>query len=181
METWSGIGGQEWSSKGQQNELKQTTLGGNRWCTRHLRGKRDSQDSKKGTSDEMPNSGVRELVESTSSRKTGNQDKGWGCHPTIKNTDPELFLSKRTARTKLEKSPSARRSSERPQFVSSSRGSWHYYWCAYRPSMAALREDQHAADQDRCRYLHSTNGLKSGVPMVELGKSWKKLWRRLTP
>ena len=34
---------------------------------------RDSQDSKGGTLDEMPNSGERELVESTSSRKTGHQ------------------------------------------------------------------------------------------------------------
>ena len=34
---------------------------------------RDSQDSKGGTLDEMPNSGERELIESTSSRKTGHQ------------------------------------------------------------------------------------------------------------
>ena len=34
---------------------------------------RDSQDSKGGTLDEMPYSGKRELVESTSSRKTGHQ------------------------------------------------------------------------------------------------------------
>ena len=33
---------------------------------------RDSQDSKGGTLDEMPYSGERELVESTSSRKTGH-------------------------------------------------------------------------------------------------------------
>jgi hypothetical protein len=33
---------------------------------------RDAQDSKRGTLDEMPNSGERELVESTSSRKTGH-------------------------------------------------------------------------------------------------------------
>jgi hypothetical protein len=29
--------------------------------------------------------------------------EGWGCHPTVKNSDPELFLSKRTAGTKIEK------------------------------------------------------------------------------
>ena len=34
---------------------------------------RDSQNSKGGTLDEMPYSGERELVESTSSRKTGHQ------------------------------------------------------------------------------------------------------------
>jgi hypothetical protein len=56
---------------------------------------RDSQDSKGGTSDEMPNSGERELEELTSSRKTEHQVEGWGCHPTVKNSDPELFLPKR--------------------------------------------------------------------------------------
>jgi hypothetical protein len=34
---------------------------------------RDSQDSNGGTSDEMPNSGERDLIEPTSSRKTGHQ------------------------------------------------------------------------------------------------------------
>jgi hypothetical protein len=51
----------------------------------------------------MFNSGKRELAESTSSRKTGHQVEGWGCHPTVKNSDPELFLSKRTAGAKMEK------------------------------------------------------------------------------
>lgn len=53
--------------------------------------------------DEMPKSGKRELVESIYSRKTGHQVEGWGCHPTVKNSDPEFFLSKRTAGTKMEK------------------------------------------------------------------------------
>jgi hypothetical protein len=26
---------------------------------------------------------------------------GWGCHSMVKNCDPELFLSKRTAETKI--------------------------------------------------------------------------------
>jgi hypothetical protein len=37
---------------------------------------RDFQDS-----DEMPNSGERKLIESTSSRKTEHQVEGQGCHP----------------------------------------------------------------------------------------------------
>jgi hypothetical protein len=45
---------------------------------------RDSQDSKGGTLDEMPNSGERELVESTSSRKTGHQVEGWIAVPQSK-------------------------------------------------------------------------------------------------
>ena len=34
---------------------------------------------------------------------------------------------------------------------------------------------------ERRRYLYLTIGLKSGTPVVELGKSWKKLRRRVTP
>ena len=37
---------------------------------------RDSQNSKEGTLDEMPNSEEKELEESTSSRKTGHQVEG---------------------------------------------------------------------------------------------------------
>jgi hypothetical protein len=48
----------------------------------------------------MPNSGERELVESTSNRKKEHQMEGWGGHPMVKNSDQELFLSKRTAGTK---------------------------------------------------------------------------------
>ena len=48
---------------------------------------KDSQDSKEGTLDEMPNMGESELIESISSRKTGHQVEGCGCHPTVKNSD----------------------------------------------------------------------------------------------
>jgi hypothetical protein len=50
----------------------------------------------------MPNSGERELVESTSSRKTVHHVEGWSCYHTVKISDPEFFLSKRTAGTKME-------------------------------------------------------------------------------
>jgi hypothetical protein len=50
----------------------------------------------------MPNIGERELVESTSSRKPGNQVEPWGCHPTVKISDPELLLSKRNCMYKNE-------------------------------------------------------------------------------
>ena len=46
--------------------------------------------------------------------------------------------------------------------------------------MAALQEAQQAAERVRCRYLHPTNGQKLLTPVVELGKSWKKLRRRVT-
>jgi hypothetical protein len=54
---------------------------------------RDSQDSKGGTLDEVFCSGEGELVESASSGETGHQMEGWNCHPTVKTSDPELFLS----------------------------------------------------------------------------------------
>jgi hypothetical protein len=83
---------------------------------------RDSQDSKGGTLDEMPYSGERELVESTSSRKTEHQAEGRGCHHTVKHSDSELFLSERTAGTKMEKSLRERRSSDMSKLEFSSRG-----------------------------------------------------------
>jgi hypothetical protein len=58
----------------------------------------------------MPDSGERELVESISNRKTGHQVKGLGYHSIVKNSDPELFLSKRTAETKMKKRLRERRS-----------------------------------------------------------------------
>jgi hypothetical protein len=76
---------------------------------------RDSQDSKGGTLDKMPNSGERELVEPTSSRKTGHQLEGGCCYPTEKDSDPELSLSKSTTGTKMEKRLRERRSSDRPK------------------------------------------------------------------
>ena len=38
-------------------------------------------------------SGEREVIESTSSRKTGHPVEGWYCYPTVKYSNPELFLS----------------------------------------------------------------------------------------
>jgi hypothetical protein len=59
-----------------------------------------------GTLDEMPSSGKRELAESTSNRKTGHEVERWSCHPIVKNSDPEFFLSERTAGSKMERSES---------------------------------------------------------------------------
>jgi hypothetical protein len=66
----------------------------------------------------MSYSGEKELVESTPSRKTGHQVGGWDSHSH--NSDPELFLYERDARTKMKKSLRKRRFSERPKLGSSS-------------------------------------------------------------
>jgi hypothetical protein len=57
-----------------------------------------------------------------SSKKTGHQVEGWSCHPTVKNFDPELFLSARTAGTRMEKRLRERRSSDRPKLGDPSQG-----------------------------------------------------------
>ena len=69
----------------------------------------------------MSNSEEREVVESTSNINTGHQLEEWGCYPTVK-TDSELFLSNRTAGTKMEKRMRERLSSDRPKLGSISRG-----------------------------------------------------------
>jgi hypothetical protein len=55
----------------------------------------------------MSNSGEREFVESTSSRKTGHQVEGLGCHPTVKTLTHNFFClkkkKKKTAGTNVEK------------------------------------------------------------------------------
>jgi hypothetical protein len=50
----------------------------------------------------MPNNGEREPEEITSNRKTGPQVDIEGYQPINKISDPELFLSKRVAGTKIE-------------------------------------------------------------------------------
>lgn len=70
-----------------------------------------------GTLDEISHSGERELVESTFSTKTGHQVEGWGCEPSVKISNLELFLSKRIAGTKSEMYLRERKSSDMPKFV----------------------------------------------------------------
>jgi hypothetical protein len=92
------------------------------WNVPETREVRNSQDSKGGTLDEMPNSRERKRLESTSSRKTGHQVKEWGCHPTIKNSNPELFLSKRISGTEMERRLRERWSRDPPNLEFISRG-----------------------------------------------------------
>jgi hypothetical protein len=89
-------------------------------CTRDLGGKRLS--GLKRTLYEMPSSEERKLVESTCSRKIEHHVVGLGCQPTVKTSDPELFISKRPIGTNMEKSLRKRCSSDTPKLGSSSRG-----------------------------------------------------------
>jgi hypothetical protein len=66
----------------------------------------------------MPKNGERELVESISSRKAEHQVERWCCYHTVKNSDPELLLSERTAGTKMEKRLRERRFSDQPNWGS---------------------------------------------------------------
>jgi hypothetical protein len=54
-------------------------------------------------------------------------------------------------------------------------------WSAHKkePSMTVLQKTQEAMDRVRCRYLNPISGQKQLIPVVELGKSLKKLWRRV--
>ena len=47
--------------------------------------------------------------------------------------------------------------------------------------MTTLKKAQQAAERVRCRYLHPTNRQKLVTPVIELGKNWKMLKRRVTP
>ena len=45
--------------------------------------------------------------------------------------------------------------------------------------MTALLKTKQATERIRYRYLHPTNGQKLLAHVVELGKGWKKLRRRV--
>lgn len=64
---------------------------------------RKSQESKREFLDEIPNSEEKELIESTSSRKSGHQWRAGVAITPSKNSVSELSLSKRTVKKKLEK------------------------------------------------------------------------------
>ena len=132
--------------------------------------------------------GEHELVESTSSRKIRKAwSEWWGFHPTSKALTQNYSCQKELQEQKQ------RRAWWKWGPVNGSR--WGPAWGkAPRPytTTEAMKCSQKGAYYDctrmtqkatvrvRCRYLHSTNGQKLLIPLVQWGKSWKKLRRRAT-
>jgi hypothetical protein len=81
---------------------------------------RDSQDSKGGTLDKMPNSGERELVESISNRKGIKRRDGIAI-PQSKILTQNCSSLKETQGQKMEKRLRERRSSDRSKLGAISR------------------------------------------------------------
>jgi hypothetical protein len=136
----------------------------------------------------MPNSGERELVESTSSRKSEHQLEGWGWHPTVKIW-LKIVPVRKNCRKNNWKQLEEKEVQWQVQIGIQLRGRSQgltlllLLWCAYKKVSitTAPWKAQQASEKVRCSYLQPTNGQKLMTPAVEFGKSWKKLMRKATP
>jgi hypothetical protein len=132
---------------------------------------RDSQDSKRGTLDEMPYSGERKLVEPTSSRDRASSE-GKVAIPRSKTLNPNCSCLKELQgwrprkRRYSSKWDPAQGEAPRPDTITEA------MVCSQKgPIITALQKTQQAAERVRCRYIHPTNGQKLVTPVVELGKA----------
>jgi hypothetical protein len=111
------------------------------------------------------------------------EEQGWVCIPIVKSSDPELIQSEGTVGTKMEKIMRERRSSHRLKFGSSSTGGlgpWHSYWCFGWLTDRSLTwlTSERLNEKLKESNANTSCGEQPGSPVVELGKSWKKLWSR---
>ena len=90
--TWSVIGvgsrSESLSASRMNVNMQPDDMGGRRGLSRFYQRLR-SWETLRTQWDEMPNNGERELVDCTSSRKTGHQVERWDFHCTVENPDPE--------------------------------------------------------------------------------------------
>jgi hypothetical protein len=133
----------------------------------------------------MPDTRERELIEPTSSRKTGHQMREKGGIPQSQLW-PIIVPVWKNYRDGNREDPEEKKVQQQAQSGIQLKGRSQgltlllRLWNAHKkgPSMKVLRKTQQAAERVRCRYLHPTNAQKRLLPVVELGKSWKKLRRR---
>jgi len=133
--------------------------GGALECIRDLKGERLSQ--LKGRDPRW--NGEKEHEELTSNRKTGHQEEGWGCQPTVKNSDSELFLYEMTFGTKTRRvwenrDPATDQNWDADQGEAPRLDTITDY-SAYkqRPIRTAFQKAQQEAERDKCSLLHLMN------------------------
>ena len=120
-------------------------------------------------------------------KKDRASSRGLGLSSHSKNLSQNCSCLKELQRQKWRRTWGKGGSSDWPKLEPISRGdskAWHYYWCygvLTDKSLAWLSSKRPNKQlTETSKYLHSTNGLKSGIPVVELRKGWKKLRRRST-
>ena len=135
----------------------------------------------------MPDSREREFMEPTSSRKTGHQMRDGVAIPQSKLSSINVPVRKNYRDGKGEESEGkmVQRQTQSGILLKGRHQGLTLLLrlcCAHKkePNMTALQHTQQAAERIRSRHMHLTNGQKLLTPVVELGKSWKKLRRRVT-
>ena len=132
-----------------------------------------------GALDEMPGSRERELIEPTSSRKTGHQ-MGEGISIPQSKLSPIIVPVWKNCKDGNGEEPEEGRVQQQAQSGNQLDAPIELgltlllrLWSIHKkgPIMTALRKIQQAAERVRCSYLHPTNGQKQLTPVVELGKA----------
>jgi hypothetical protein len=156
------------------------------WCMLSVLWYIQCLDSKGGTLDEMPDSRERELIEPTSSRKTGHQVRDGVATPQS-HPWPIIVPVWKNYRDGNGEEPEEKKVQWQAQSGIQLKGRPQgptlllRLWSSHKkgPIMTAPGKTQQTAERFRCRYLHPTNGQKQLTPVVELGKaekSWGEGW-----
>jgi len=119
-----------------------------------------------------------DVIEPTSSRKTGHQVRDGAAQSSYYNCSCLKELQRWKGKEVQGQAQSVFQLKGRPQGLTLLLRLWGTH--RKGPIMTALQKTQQAALRVRFRYVHPTNGQKLLTPVVELGKSWRKLRRRET-